>query len=77
MKKLLLFLCLGLLFTACRREAALKVATFNIRTDTYRKSLDLDETYRVGDFPAEVSFERYIAKTPSDHFPVFIKVRLQ
>lgn len=86
MKKLLLFLCLGLLFTACMQEAALKVATFNIRyenqgdasrTDTYRKSLDLDETYRVGDFPAEVSFERHIAKTPSDHFPVFIKVRLQ
>ena len=54
-----------------------QVDNYAVRTDTYRKSLDLDETYRVGDFPAEVSFERYIAKTPSDHFPVFIKVRLQ
>lgn len=71
MKKLLLFLCLGLLFTACRREAALKVATFNIRYENQ------GDASRVGDFPVEVSFERYIAKTPSDHFPVFIKGRLQ
>ena len=52
------------------------VDNYAVRTDTYRKSLDLDERYRVGDFPAEVSFERYVAKLPSDHFPVFIKVRL-
>ena len=54
----------------------MKVDNYAVRTDTYRKSLELDERYRVGDFPAEVSFERYIAKLPSDHFPVFIKVRL-
>ena len=47
------------------------MATFNIRYENQ------GDASRVGDFPAEVSFERYIAKTPSDHFPVFIKVRLQ
>ena len=55
---------------------AVKVDNYAVRTDTYRKPIELAETYRTGDFPAEVSFERHIAKMLSDHFPVFIKVRL-
>ena len=45
------------------------------RTPTYRSPLPLPEQFREGDFPAEVSFERHIARTLSDHFPVFIRVR--
>lgn len=55
---------------------AVKVDNYAVRTDTYRKPVELAETYQTGDFPAEVSFERHIAKMLSDHFPVFIKVRL-
>lgn len=51
------------------------VDAWAVRTDTYRSPLPLPETFREGDFPAEVSFERYIARTLSDHFPVFIRVR--
>ena len=29
-----------------------------------------------GAFPREVSFYRYRARTPSDHFPVFVRVKL-
>lgn len=55
---------------------SVKVDFYAVRTDTYRKPVDLAEHYRTGDFPAEVSFERHIAKLPSDHFPVFIDVTL-
>lgn len=50
---------------------------YGVLTDTYRTpEQDSDEVLRSGSFPKEVSYRRYRARTPSDHFPVVVKVRL-
>lgn len=53
------------------------VVAYGVLTDTYRTpEQDSDEVLRSGSFPKEVSYRRYRARTPSDHFPVVVKVRL-
>ncbi len=68
------------------------VENYAVLTETYRGSVTLrshtpqsgnavpvqgqEGTFKSDNFPKEVSFERNIAKTPSDHFPVFIRVKL-
>lgn len=52
-----------------------KVIKYGVLTDTYRSRLEnAEEAYTSGNFPREVSLKDYRARTPSDHFPVMVKV---
>src|SRR5690606_12877163 len=52
-----------------------QVIKYGVLTDTYRSRLEnTDEAYTSGNFPKEVSLKDYRARTPSDHFPVMVKV---
>ena len=54
-----------------------KVKKYGILTDTYRAALeDTAATIETANFPKEVSIKKYTARTPSDHFPVAIRVEL-
>ena len=54
---------------------SVKVDNYAVLTETYRGAVTLGEGYRDANFPEEISFQANIAKLPSDHFPVFLKVR--
>ncbi len=60
--------------------AGTRVDNYAVLTETYRAPIDLKapgaETVKGVDFPREVSFQKYIAKMLSDHFPVFVNVTL-
>ena len=50
-----------------------EVEKYGILTDTYRvKRNEETEKVKDGNFPHEISFEQYEARTPSDHFPVMV-----
>jgi endonuclease/exonuclease/phosphatase family metal-dependent hydrolase len=54
-----------------------KVQKYGILTDTYRsKDTDAGKTDS-GNFPKEVSLEKYTARVPSDHFPVMAVVSVK
>lgn len=50
------------------------VSNYAVRTDTYRSKIKDAEDIKEGDFPEELSFKGYIARLPSDHFPIFARV---
>jgi|SRR5690625_4181301 len=50
------------------------VSNYAVRTDTYRSKPSEDKEVKKGDFPKELSFKDYIARLPSDHFPIFAKI---
>lgn len=55
-----------------------KVLRYGILTDTYRgPAVEKSENADSKDFPKEVSLQRYVARVPSDHFPVLIEVKLK
>ena len=55
-----------------------KVKKYGVLTDTYRsKSKTETKEEKSGNFPKEVSMEKYDARTPSDHFPVMIVVEVK
>lgn len=52
-----------------------EVIKYGVLTDTYRSKLKhVEEAYTSGNFPREVTLKDYRARTPSDHFPVMVKV---
>lgn len=52
-----------------------KVRKYGILTDTYRAEItESEKKEQSADFPEEVSLQKYVARTPSDHFPVMIVV---
>lgn len=52
-----------------------KVKKYGVLTDTYRSPANSpQQKMKSGNFPKEVSLESYIARTPSDHFPVMVIV---
>lgn len=53
-----------------------KVEKYGVLTDTYRAPLETADTVTTANFPKEVSLLKYTARTPSDHFPVAIRVIL-
>ena len=57
---------------------SVKVHNYAVFTETYRAPIELggSTSEKKSDFPQEISFEKNIAKTLSDHFPVIIKVTL-
>lgn len=52
-----------------------RVIRYGVLTDTYRTMTPEAQKYENGNFPKEISFQAFQARTPSDHFP--IKVILQ
>lgn len=56
---------------------SVEVCSYGVLTSTYRTPVEgSDQELKSGAFPREVSFYRYRARTPSDHFPVFVRVKL-
>lgn len=52
-----------------------EVLKYGVLTDTYRsESTESAEKEKNGNFPKEVSMQKYQARVPSDHFPVMIVV---
>lgn len=52
-----------------------KVLKYGILTDSYvSKASDADERLESGNFPKEVKLNKFMARLPSDHYPVFVKV---
>lgn len=49
------------------------VERYGILTDTYREQVN-DSIIQKGDFPKEVHFLDHVARLPSDHFPVMVKL---
>lgn len=55
-----------------------KVEKYGILTDTYRSEIaESAAKEQNGNFPKEVSMQKYSARTPSDHFPVMIVVEYE
>lgn len=54
----------------------LKVESYGVLTNSYWTPDDTDETLKSSDAPQEISFDNFIRRNPSDHYPVFVKVRL-
>lgn len=52
-----------------------KVLKYGVLTDTYRTP-ENSEHVDATDAPQEIEVSRYVARTPSDHFPVVVKVSL-
>lgn len=54
---------------------AMRVHDYGVLTDTYRSETDASAgEIKSGAFPKEVSLHSYEARTPSDHFPVVVRL---
>ena len=54
-----------------------KVEAYGVLTNSYwTPDDDLDDNLKASDAPQQISFDTYIRHNPSDHYPVFVKVRL-
>jgi endonuclease/exonuclease/phosphatase family metal-dependent hydrolase len=51
------------------------VERYGVLTDTYRTEIEDSTPEKDGNFPKEVSSSKYVARTPSDHFPVEVVLR--
>lgn len=52
-----------------------KVLKYGVLTDTYRTP-ENSKRVNANDAPEEIEVSRYVARTPSDHFPVVVRVSL-
>lgn len=50
------------------------VERYGVLTDTYRTEIADAKAEKSGNFPKEVSLRKYVARTPSDHFPVKVEL---
>lgn len=53
-----------------------EVSQYGVLTDTYRTPLD-DSYVSTNDAPAELKMKKYVARVPSDHFPVMIRCEMK
>lgn len=51
-----------------------KVIKYGVLTDTYRTSAGNASAAEANDAPSEISINAYESRTPSDHFPVKVKI---
>lgn len=54
----------------------IRALRYGILTDTYRTPTEHPEEVKLTDAPAEIKSSRYMARTPSDHFPVAVTIQL-
>ena len=52
------------------------VESYGVLTNSYWTPDEKDEALKSSDAPQEITFDNYIRRNPSDHYPVFVKVRL-
>ena len=52
------------------------VEAYGVLTDSYWTPDDTDEALKASDAPQEISFDTHIRRNPSDHYPVFVKIKL-
>ena len=54
-----------------------KVEAYGVFTDSYwTPDDDPDDNIKASDAPQQISFDTYIRHNPSDHYPVFVRVKL-
>ena len=54
-----------------------KVDAYGVFTNSYwTPDDDPDDNLKASDAPQQISFDTYIRHNPSDHYPVFVKIRL-
>ena len=56
---------------------SMKVEAYGVLTNSYWTPDEMDETLKSSDAPQEISFDNYVRRNPSDHYPVFVKVRVE
>ncbi len=56
--------------------SGITVKKYGVLTDTYRTPEATDSAVSLNDAPDEIKMKHYVARTPSDHFPVKIQVEL-
>ena len=55
----------------------MNVEAYGVMTNTYwTPDDDPDNTLKASDAPQEISFDTYIRRNPSDHYPVFVRLKL-
>lgn len=54
----------------------MKVESYGVLTNSYWTPDETVETLKASDAPQEISFDNFVRRNPSDHYPVFIKVKL-
>ena len=55
-----------------------QVEAYGVLTNSYwTPDDDPDNTLKSSDAPQEISFDTYVRRNPSDHYPVFVKVKIQ
>ena len=52
------------------------VEAYGVLTNSYWTPDETEETLKASDAPQEISFDNYIRRNPSDHYPVFVRVKL-
>lgn len=56
-------------------NSSFTVERYGVLTDTYRTEIEDSKSEKSGNFPGEVSLTKYVARMPSDHFPVKVVLR--
>ena len=57
-------------------SAVINVEAYGVFTNSYwTPDDDPDNTLKASDAPQQISFDTYIRHNPSDHYPVFVKIR--
>lgn len=54
-----------------------RVRKYGVLTDTYRTPADVIKEQKTNAAPAEIKVHEYVARTPSDHFPVKTEIELK
>ena len=52
------------------------VEAYGVFTNSYWTPDETEETLKASDAPQEISFDNYIRRNPSDHYPVFVRLKL-
>ena len=52
------------------------VNAYGVLTDSYWTPDDTEEALKGTDAPQEITFDKYIRHNPSDHYPVFVKIKM-
>ena len=53
-----------------------QVEAYGVFTNSYWTPDENEETLKASDAPQEISFDNYIRRNPSDHYPVFVKIKM-
>lgn len=54
---------------------AMWVESYGVLTNSYWTPDETEEALQAPDAPREISFDHYVRRNPSDHYPVFVKLR--